>query len=212
MRSRTTRALAAAGVTALLAAGCGGDGDENASAAPTVTASPATTPLPQPSPATTSSPTSSPEDAMRWSTCLNDRAEVTLQVSYPQAWTARDYPDDGCSYFNPEPFEVQRGTEASGIAIRLDVEPTSYDRVREGYLRGDVQSQRKTEVAGFPALRIEDEQTRGPSGPKGQRLTYLADLGTEETLVLTTNETDADKSEAARRVLDEMAERLERAS
>jgi hypothetical protein len=156
---------------------------------------------------------SSPDTDAQWATCLSTRASVTLQVSHPGGWTARDYPEGGgCAYFDPEPFEVERGTEAAGMAIRLDVEPTAYDRVREGYLRGEVQSQRETEVAGFPALRIEDEQTRGPSGPKGQRLTYLADLGTEETLVLTTNETDADDFASAQEVLDEMAQRMERVS
>jgi hypothetical protein len=208
MRSTTTRALAAAGLTALLAAGCSGDGDDAASPAPTVTATPAATPTP----ATTPSPTSPPQDARQWATCLNDRAEVALQVSYPQEWTARDYPDDGCSYFNPEPFQVERGTEVSGVAIRLDIEAVAYERVREGYLRGNVQSQRDTEVAGFPGLRIEDEDTQGPTAPKGERLTYLADLGSEQTLVLTTDETDADDFAAAQEVLDEMAQRMERAS
>lgn len=206
----TTRAIAAAGLTALLATGCGGDGDDDA--APTATATPASSPSPEPSPLTTPTPTSSPEDTMRWATCVNDRAEVTLRVTYPQEWTSRDYPDDGCSYFDPEPFEVERGTEVSGVAIRLDVEAVAYERVRDGYLRGDVQSQREVTVAGFDGLRIEDEHTQGPTAPKGERLTYIADLGNEETLVLTTNETDAANFVEARRVLDEMADRMERAS
>lgn len=206
----TTRAIAAAGLTALLATGCGADGDDAAAPTPAQTPPPATSPTPESSP--TPSPVSSPDEGAQWATCLNDRAEVTLQVSYPEGWAVRDYPDDGCSYFNPEPFEVQRGTEASGVAIRLDVEAVAYERVREGYLRGDVQSQRRVTVAGFQGLRIEDEDTEGPTAPKGERLTYLADLGSEQTLVLTTNETDADDPEAARRVLDEMAQRLQRAS
>lgn len=41
-------------------------------------------------------------------------------------------------------------------------------------------------------------------------MTYLADLG-EQTLVLTTNETDADDFTRAQQVLDEMAQRLQRA-
>jgi hypothetical protein len=50
------------------------------------------------------------------------------------------------------------------------------------------------------------------SGPKGERLTYLVDLSTSKTLVRTTDETYAEVVAAARQVLDEMAERLERAS
>ena len=203
----TRRLLTTAALTALLATACSGDGTDRASPEPQQL--PAARPTPQ---TTSPSPTPSPDDSTSWATCRNGRASVALQVSYPAGWTARDYPDDGCSYFDPEPFEVQRGTEVSGVAIRLDVESVPYDRVREGYLRGQVQSQREAVVAGFPGIRIEDEDTGGPTAPKGRRLTYLADLGNDQTLVLTTNETDADQPEAAREVLDEMAQRLERAS
>lgn len=143
-----------------------------------------------------------------WETCVSTRA--SLRVSYPQGWTARDFPDGGCAYFDPEPFEVERGTEAPSVAVRLDVENVAYDRVRSGYLDGEVMSQEETAVAGYDALRIEDRDTGGPLGPKGQRLTYLADLGSEKTLVLTTNETDAEDFEQAQEILDQMAGRLER--
>jgi hypothetical protein len=190
----------------MLATACSGDGTDSASPEPQQP------PPASPTPETASpSPSPSPDDSSSWATCRNGRAAVALQVSYP-SWTARDYPDDGCSYFDPAPFEVQRGTEVSGVAIRLDVESVPYDRVREGYLRGPVQSQREAEVAGFPGIRIEDEDTGGPTAPKGRRLTYLADLGNDQTLVLTTNETDAGQPEAAREVLDELAQQLERAS
>jgi hypothetical protein len=131
-------------------------------------------------------------------------------VSYPADWIARDYPDGGCAYFDPEPFGVERGTEAPSVAARLDVEPVAYDRVLSSYTDGEVMSQQETEIAGYPAVRVEDRDTGGPLGAKGQRLTYVADLGGEQTLIFTSNETDADDFERAKDVLDEMAERLER--
>jgi hypothetical protein len=140
---------------------------------------------------------------------VSTRADV--RVSYPADWVAREHPDGGCAYFNPEPFEVEPGTEGPAVAIRLDVERVPYERVRSSYLDGEVISQEETEVGGYPALRVEDRDTGGPLAAKGHRLTYIADLGTEQTLVLTTNETDAEDPQRAREVLDLMAERLERA-
>jgi hypothetical protein len=44
----------------------------------------------------------------------------------------------------------------------------------------------------------------------GERLTYLADLGEERTIVLTTSERAAEDLARARQVVDLMARRLER--
>lgn len=149
--------------------------------------------------------TSSPTPETRgWETCVSTRA--SLRVSYPQGWTARDFPDGGCAYFDPEPFEVERGTEAPSVAVRLDVENVAYDRVRSGYLDGEVMSQEETAVAGYDALRIEDRDTGG----RWRRITYLADLGAEKTLVHTTNETDAEDVEQAKEILHQMTDRLGR--
>ena len=213
MRTRRTtwtrRALPLA-LTAVLAVGCGNGEDDPETAlerpSPSTTASPTPSPSPSPSPTTGSaSPTG---DARQWASCVSTRG--SLQVEYPQDWTARDRPDGGCAYFDPEPFEVERGTEGPSVAVRLDVESVAYDRVRQAYLDGEVISQRETTVAGYDAIRVEDRDTEGPLAPKGHRLTYIADLGQEKTLVLTTNETDAEDFQQAQEVLDEMAERLER--
>ena len=209
MRARATttvtRVAAPLALTAVLA-GCS-DGDGNADVALDRTSPPVvTSPTPATSPATSSaSPT---RDAQEWATCVSTRA--SLRVSYPAGWTARDYPDGGCAYFDPQPFQVERGTEGPSVAVRLDVENVPYDRVREAYLRSEVGSQRETTVAGYDAIRIEDRDTDGPLAAKGERLTYLADLGKNTTLVLTTNETDAQDLEQAKQVLDKMADRLER--
>ena len=184
-------------LTALLVAGCGQDGPDGSAGAPTPTQASPTRTAPSPT-------------AVQWATCLSTRSD--LQVSYPQGWTARDYPDRGCAYFDPRPFEVERGTEAPSVAIRLDVESVDFDRVRDGYLRGDVIAQEEVRVAGYEGLRIEDRDTEGPLAPKGHRVTYLADLGTGATLVLTTNETDAEDFERAQEVVDAMADRVQRVS
>ena len=191
MRSTAPATVA---LTALLAAGCGQDGPDDSAGAPTPTQVGPT--------ATTPSPT-----AVRWATCVSTRSD--LRVRYPQHWTARDYPGHGCAYFDPQPFEVERGTEAPSVAIRLDVENVAYARVRDGYLRGDVIAQEAARVAGHEGIRIEDRDTDGPLAPKGHRVTYLADLGTEKTLVLTTNETDAEDFGRAQDVVDAMADRLQ---
>lgn len=196
-RATTTRAAAALTLTGALLAGCGDD-------------DPTALPSPSPSPTaveTSPEPTASPTgDTRDWATCVSTR--TNLQVSYPAGWTARDYPDGGCAYFDPEPFEVQRGTEAPAVTVRLDVESVAYERVTASYLGGEVISQRETTVAGYPAVRIEDNHTQGPLGPKGRRLTYIADLGDEQTLLLTTNQTDANDFAQAEDILDEMAERV----
>lgn len=197
------RLTAALVLSAGLLAGCGGDDQEDTAPAPLP--SPRTV-APEP---TATAPAASPtaiQDTREWDTCVSVRAD--LQVSYPADWIAKDYPDGGCAYFDPEPFGVERGTESPSVAVRLDVESVAYERVKSGYLRGDVIAQRDAEIAGFEAIRIEDRQTEGPLAPKGHRVTYLADLGSEKTLVLTTNETDADDFARAQQLLDEMAERL----
>lgn len=200
-----TRLAAALALSALLVTGCGDDDGDVAIETPSPSPSPSPTAV-APEPTDTGSPT----DTREWATCASTRAD--LQVSYPADWTARDYPDGGCAYFDPQPFETERGTEAPAVAIRLDVEPITYERVKSSYLDGEVMSQRDTEIAGHEAIRIEDRQTQGPLGAKGHRFTYLADLGTDKTLVLTTNETDANDFEQAQEVLDEMAERISRTS
>ena len=205
-----SRLAAALAVPALLLTGCANDDDAtiDASQSPSPTAV-----APEP---TATGPTGSPTDTREWATCESTRAG--LQVSYPADWTARDRPDGGCAYFDPQPFDVEPGTEAPAVAIRLDVESVAYDRVLSGYLDGEVSgyldgeviSQRETTVAGYDAIRVEDRDTGGPMAAKGHRVTYVADLGDQQTLVLTTNETDAGNFEQAQGVLDEMAERLER--
>ena len=195
-------------LTAGLLAGCGDDVEQVA--VPSPSPSPVVTPVESPSPSPLT-PTATATGATReWATCVSTRGD--LQVSYPKGWTARNYPDGGCAYFDPQPFEVQRGTEAPEVAVRLDVENVAYERVKSSYLDGEVISQRETQVAGYPAVRIEDRDTGGPLGPKGRRLTYIADLGGGRTLLLTTNETDARDFTQAQDVVDRMAERLQRAA
>jgi hypothetical protein len=197
-----TRLAAALALSGLLVTGCADDEDADVSSespSPTAVA-------PEP---TATGPTSSPSDTRSWATCVATRAD--LQVSYPTGWTVKDHPNGGCAYFDPQPFDVERGTEAPSVAIRLDVEAVAYERVKQSYLESDVISQRDAEIAGNEAIRIEDRDTEGPLAPKGHRVTYLADLGTEQTLVLTTNETDAEDFAAAQQLLDEMAQRLQRA-
>lgn len=201
-RANSTRLTAALVLSAGLLAGCGDDQKVTAPAplpSPTAVAPEPTATAPAASPAET-------QDTREWDTCVSVRGD--LQVSYPGGWIAKDYPDGGCAYFDPEPFGVERGVEAPSVAVRLDVESVAYERVKSGYLRGDVIAQRDAEVAGYEAIRIEDRQTEGPLAPKGHRVTYLADLGSEKTLVLTTNETDAEDFAQAQEILDEMAGRL----
>jgi hypothetical protein len=196
-----TRLAAALAVSVLLVTGCADDEDADVS-------SESPSPAPPPSP-TATGPTSSPSDTRSWATCVSTRAD--LQVSHPAEWTVKDHPHGGCAYFDPQPFDVERGTEAPSVAIRLDVEAVAYERVKQSYLQGDVISQRDAEVVRNEAIRIEDRDTEGPLAPKGHRVTYLTDLGTEQTLVLTTNETNAEDFAAAQQLLDEMAQRLQRA-
>jgi hypothetical protein len=148
----------------------------------------------------------------------DDDPDVALDQTSPLATSPTPTPfpvtssltPDARECFDPEPFEVERGTAAPSVAVRLDVENVAYDRLRSAYLDGEVMSQDETTVAGYDALRIEDRDTGGPLAPKGQRLTHLADLSAEKTLVLTTNEADAEDVEQAKELLDQMAERLER--
>jgi hypothetical protein len=202
MPTSVLQGTAGVSVVAVLLLGCSDAGEDDPSTAPaTRTASPTS------SEAAATSPT---PVVAAWDTCVSTRAG--LRVRYPAGWTARDYPDGGCAYFDPEPFEVERRTEVTGVDVRLDVESVPYERVRRAYGEesSELISQQPTQVAGYDAVRVEDRHTGGPLGAMGERLTYLADLGEERTLVLTTSERAAEDLARARQVVDLMARRLER--
>jgi hypothetical protein len=94
----------------------------------------------------------------------------------------------------------------TSVAVWLDGEDVAYDRLRSAYLDGEVMSQDETTVAGLRRAAHRGPRHRG----RWRRITYLADLGAEKTLVHTTNETDAEDVEQAKEILDQMTDRLER--
>ena len=188
----------------------GGDAPpEMSSSGPSPSRSPAPTATATTIPGTTATATSAPDGTEPLATCTN--TEAGLRVFYPQDWSARSgSTGGGCSWFNPDPFELEPGTEASGVAVRLDAEDVEYDRVVRGYREDEVISQREMRVAGWPALRLETRDTTGPMATGERQLSYLADMGAGRTLVLVTNGADTEDDAQARRVVDLMAERLER--
>ncbi len=141
--------------------------------------------------------------------CANPQAGY--RVAYPAQWQTNPgsvMPE--CSLFDPEPIQLQAGTEIPlDIAVSIRREPVRLETIAGEPRDERVLSRAETTVAGRRALRIESEATGEVMHPEGTRsYRYLVDLG-EETLVAATYEAGTLDFASKRRILDEMMSTLE---
>ena len=141
--------------------------------------------------------------------CQND--EVGFVVAYPEGWWANDpvepsdpdlTPIPGCTYFAPEPVELQPNAGLpEGIHIWFDQE-TQFE------VTGEVVSEEETTIDGRPGFAVETEST-GSSGfePEGTRTyRYIVDMGDGSEVLVSTSTQYVDEAEyeEAKPILDAM--------
>lgn len=154
----------------MLAACSDGAGKDNPASQPTITGTPP-----------------APPDATR--ECVSPAG---YRLEYPVSWSTSSLEDRfACRYFHPEPFTLRPDTEATGIAIRVQVAPAPMERVapRPGGSRAvEILSRSETKVAERRALRVETRATGEALLPAGVRgVSYYVDFGSR-TLTGTTSE------------------------
>lgn len=168
--------------SAVALAGCA-DSSREATSPTAPPPAPATAaPAPSPSPTTTR--------------CVS--SEGGYAVSYPRDWSVAG--GDGiepCAFFDPQPLALEPGTEATEVAVRVDVRDVPLEQARQ-----DTGGQQEEQAAGVRATGTTTDDVLLPAGTPFT--TWLVDLG-GRTLVLTTNRTDE-----AVEVLDAMAQSVER--
>lgn len=132
-----------------------------------------------------------------------------FEIRYPSSWhTATADGGPPCRFFHPEPFTLRPDTEASGIAIVVQVEGTPLDDLvpgPEGSVAVDVVNRRATEVARRKAFRLETRATGAALLPEDARaVTWYVEFPSG-TLVATTNDQASSGSlRRNARVLDAM--------
>lgn len=162
-----------------------------------------------PSPGETPSPNGEDGDDIAWAACEHPGG---IQVSYPEGWHVNSGGTlPACSAFDPEPFEVPEASEFLEAAALLSVEQVDFETITGPDARaGEVLNQRDQLIDGQDALRIETESTGDALLPGGLRSTrWFVLLDDNRTLTLTTHQVEGNDYERNRRVLDQMAERLQ---
>ena len=183
------RALAA-GLLMVALGGCGADPQ----------------PAAGPSAPTASSPSPSPEGLAQ--RCEN--AAEGYAVRYPADWFVEAKPEiEPCAFFDDEPLDVPPQSEASGVAIRVDVRDVLLAQARrESVAEGDKKAE-DAEVNGRRAVRVTGTLTQEVLLPAGTRITsWLIELD-GRTLILTADDAGTPDYDAAVEVLDAMAESVE---
>lgn len=153
-----------------------------------------------------SAPSPTPPAAQR---CEN--AEERYALRYPSDWfVARDAGIEPCTFFDVEPVMLEQGSEATRVAIRVDVrEGVLLEQARRDTLaEGDMTAQNRS-VGDRRAVRVTGTLAEEYLLPAGTHVTtWLVELG-GRTLVLTADDHGAEDYEAAVAVLDEMVQSLE---
>lgn len=129
-----------------------------------------TQPTPERSPAVTESPSPMGNGLPEGFALCTDQRQG-YEIGYPQDWHAGS-PNlqDECSLFDPQPFEIERGTEAPVVAMRVDDPQRPFAAARDRLADPDAERvllREETTVAGQEAIRFETEQTRDVLYPEG---------------------------------------------
>lgn len=180
-------------LTLLLALGACGDEDAETPASPS----------PRPS-SPSAAPSPSPTGSALAQRCTHPTEGYS--VAFPAEWFVADGERiEPCSFFAPEPLDLEPATEADGVAIRLDVLPDPFPEARRKVESDGGKVSQEASVAGRDAVRISGEtDDQGLLPPGLATTTWVVDLG-DRSLLLTTDEAGDDDYAASVEVLDGMA-------
>lgn len=173
MSWRWTTSAGTLALAAALLAACGDNGGDGPQ-----TSSPTTTAV--------AAPTDEHKDCV---------SPAGYHIEYPATWSTSE-PSERfpCRFFHPQPLTLPQRTEATGVAITVQMAPAPLDRVApppEGSQAVEILSRRDTMVAERRAVRLETRATGEALLPAGVRaVTYYVDFGSR-TLTATTSEAAA---------------------
>lgn len=148
-----------------------------------------------------------------WTECANE--VEGFAIAYPKGWYTDELsPEQACSFFDPEPFEIVEGSEFPPTALEahsLGVDQRSFEQVVKDFTNPMFErlvAREDTTVAGFPAVRLETVATGEGLYEKGT-LTYgyIVDRDGDPFLVRTTIAHRED-AESRKLIVDEAAESL----
>lgn len=176
-------------VLAMTTAGCASDGGDDTTT-------------------TTSSTTSTTEPQQAaWTECVND--DEGFRVEHPPEWSTNDGDVMApCSLFDPEPIELEAGTEIpDDIAVVIIIESVPFETVTETVGEETLDQQERT-VDGRSALRQELRSTGVGLAPEGRdRTRWLVDLDDRTLSAYSSDVGDPPYGEKVE-VLDRMVESL----
>jgi hypothetical protein len=186
------RVLALAASVMLVAAACGDDDADP----------------PDTTPADTTTTTAPPDDESAWVTCENPESGYTIE--HPQDWTTNDGTVIAeCSLFDPEPTEIEPGTEIPlDIAVLIVVDPVEAEQAWSEGPGEEELSREEATIDGRDAVRQEIEADGSGFLPQGMRTTrWVVDLD-DRSLIASTYDTGEPPYDEVVEVLDEMIETL----
>lgn len=169
-----------------------------------------------PAPTTSGPPEATPSEVSESPTIGLVRCENPdgFSIGYPDGWQVNSgevVPP--CSQFNPESFEVPRGTDERVAAITAFVDPVPYERVAAPSERRDAAREEMT-ISGQPAVRLEHQAGPNSIWPEGTPITtYMIKMPPaderEQTLIVDTIGLSPFDYERNQEVLEQMAQTIE---
>ncbi len=169
-------------------------------------AEPSGEPTPSMEPSSEPSPSVEPEPTLR--TCSSPF--LGFSVTYPASLVTMEAPaKHACRYFDPEPFDLPKGSDLPQTQVRIYPSRNSYrrfDKLFDPETNFDVISRLNTVVGGYRAIRVE-MQTHAKAGDS-RLYAYVVDAGGQMIVLDTYKGYDADYA-AAKADLDQMASALE---
>lgn len=166
---------------------------------------------PTPGDTTGDSPTPSPDDShaddQDMAACTNDQAGYTIE--YPSTWhTNSGEVTAPCTLFDPEPIEVEEGTEASTV-ITLNASDTDFRDASADDAFGDVRSRDSAVIDDREAVAVVAEATGQALLDEGT-LSYTWVVNMQDgSLVASTHDMAGRDFRADSDVLDEMISSLD---
>ena len=128
-------------------------------------------------------------------------------IRYPATWFTVDDGPVPCRFFHPQPFALPESTEATGLAVNVQLAPVPFDDIvplLDGEDRfEEILSRRAGHPSGPRAVRVESRTRRAGLLPAGvSRVTWYVDAGVDTFLATTSANASAGTFSANADVLD----------